>query len=258
MLASERRRLLAQRAIGHLAFPAVGLGIAGAFRFRGHRILGQRALRARFRELTREHGGPFIVCANHLTMIDSVMLDRALASDWTYLRHFRRLPWNIPEWNNFRTSLGLRLICYLAKCAPIERDGSAEGKRHVLDKLQWLLEQGESVCIFPEGTRSRSGRLDTENFGYGLGQLAVRVPSAAVLCVYVRGEHQTGPSGLPRRGDAIYVEMRLLQPSTTARGLRAARDISVQAIQALGELEAEYFRLHPERAASLGAPAGGA
>jgi 1-acyl-sn-glycerol-3-phosphate acyltransferase len=239
-----RRRLSIQRLLSHIFFPIVGAGVGLTSLIRGYRNPGRRKLRRRFLKAAADHDGPLLVCPNHLTMIDSVLLDQALASNWTYLTKFRLLPWNIPEWENFRSNLGLRLICYLGKCAPIRRSGTTEQKKHLFDKLAWLLEQGDSVCIFPEGTRSKTGRLETENFGYGVGQLAVRVPSAAILCVYMRAE--TPAKVWPNRNEDIYTDFKFIKPESRHKGRRAARDISIQAMDALREMEDQYFRENPE------------
>ena len=246
MIPSEvRRRLSTQRKLSRLFFPILGGSVAAAVRIRGYRVEGREELRRRFAEIVRQHPGPLLICPNHLTMIDSVLLDRALVSNWTYLKNFKLFPWNIPEWEHVRTNVGFRIVCYLTKCAPFRREGTPEQKRHVLDKLAWLLEEGDSVVIFPEGKRSKTGRLDMENFGYGVGQLSVRVPSAAIVCVYLRGETAVTSSGWPNRGDRIYADLKLVHPHSPHKGRRAARDISVQAMEALREMEEKYFREHP-------------
>ena len=96
--------------------------------------------------------------------------------------------------------------------------------------------------IFPEGGRSRIGRVDTENFSYGVGSILQEYPEARVLCVFFRGRQQMDFSTLPARGDEFYVDLRLLRPESKDQGLRGARDISTQIIQALAEMEKEYFR----------------
>ena len=74
------------------------LGVAGA------RNRGADEARAVYREL-RRRAAPVLVCANHLTLIDSAVIAWALGSPWWYLRHFAALPWNVPERANFAASL---------------------------------------------------------------------------------------------------------------------------------------------------------
>jgi hypothetical protein len=42
------------------------------------------------------HDGSWIICANHLTMIDSFIVDYAFFSLGQYIINYRKLPWNLP------------------------------------------------------------------------------------------------------------------------------------------------------------------
>ena len=95
--------------------------------------------------------------------------------------------------------------------------------------------------IFPEGHRSRNGRVDTENYAYGVGRILQEVPSAKVLCVYLRGEHQETYGSQPRWGDKFYLDMELIAPASEQKSLRGGRDISSQIIAKLVEMEHKYF-----------------
>src|SRR5690606_37039046 len=97
------------------------------------------------------------------------------------------------------------------------------------------------VSIFPEGGRSRTGRVDTENFAYGVGQLLLAVPEARVLCVYLRGRKQTGHSDWPQRGDEYAVDLEVFRPATVEQGLRGARDLATQVVQKLAEMERRHL-----------------
>ena len=103
--AGERARLRVQRAVARAIFPiavtAVGLALRGIL---GYRIEGQRAVRRAYRRIWRERTGPILICANHLTLIDSFLIGWALGSPALYLRHFAALPWNVPERRNFAGS----------------------------------------------------------------------------------------------------------------------------------------------------------
>lgn len=230
-----------QRTVAHVLFPLLGPLIVLGMHIRGYRIEQGAELRRRFRELTKGHRGPVLVCSNHMTEVDSALLVWALAPTWTYLIRFHRLPWNIPEWKKINRNIGLRFICYLGKCVPIVRDGPPEEKRESLARLEYLLRRGESVAIFPEGARSRTGKLDMENFGYGTGQLWTRAPDARVLCVYLRGREQHTYGTVPVKGDRFYTEIELVDVQTEHRGLRAARDVTCQVMNTLQEMEERYF-----------------
>ena len=62
-----------------------------------------------------------MICANHLTMIDSLILTYGLLSGQDHLRRYDRVPWNLPERANFQSHFILIFLCYLAKCIPISR-----------------------------------------------------------------------------------------------------------------------------------------
>ncbi len=245
----DRFYLKLQRAIGLLSFPLLGGIVIWLMRFvMGYRIPNRHQVRRRVKELLHEERGPLLICANHLTLIDSALIEWALASNWTYLRHFRLFPWSMPEKHNYWRNVLLRVVCYLGKCVPVVRGGPPEQTKLTLQKLRYLLERGESLFIFPEGTRSRTGQVETKNHAYGVGRLLTAVEGVRVLCVYLRGHHQERASNLPRRGEVFYSDVELITPSSVHQGLRATRDISTQIVEKLSEMEQKYFAaIRPDR-----------
>ncbi len=114
-----------QREIGRLlAVLWIPLAVA-VLRFgMGYTIEGRDAVREKFRRIRRESSGPLLICANHLTMIDSFLVAWALAPPWRYVLRYGELPWNVPERVNFANS-GLQRACsYVMKCIPIARGGA--------------------------------------------------------------------------------------------------------------------------------------
>jgi 1-acyl-sn-glycerol-3-phosphate acyltransferase len=230
-----------QRVLGWLAFPVVGGAAIFYMRVvRGNRIQDHAAVRARFRELVKT-GRPVLICANHLTMVDSFFVHWALCSPLDYLRRYRLFSWNVPARENFQRGVLLRTMSYLGKTVPIDRAGSPAHHRAVLGKLAHLLRRGDLVTLFPEGGRSRSGRVEAAQVGYGVGRILSDVPGALVVCVYQRGARQETWGFQPARGDVIQVELEALEPSTAARGLRASRDLSRQVIDRIKAMEDRYF-----------------
>jgi 1-acyl-sn-glycerol-3-phosphate acyltransferase len=121
--------LQVQALLGWAAFAVVGPGAVFYMRvLRGHRIEGMEEARRIYREALAD-GRPVIVCANHLTMVDSIYLHRAFASIADYLVSFRRFSWNVPAVENFKRNLLLRLITYVGKTIPIDRSGDATTSR---------------------------------------------------------------------------------------------------------------------------------
>lgn len=233
--------LALQRRLGWLAFPWVSSSAIFYLRVvRGNRVKNLRQVRRQFREIAKTKR-PILICANHLTMIDSFFVHWALCSPWGYWKNYRLFAWNVPAVENFQRGKLVSLMSYVGKTVPIDRAGTSAHHRAVLGKLAHLLEQGDVVTIFPEAGRSRSGRIEPEKVAYGVGQILRDVPNALVVCVYQRGDRQDTWGFQPVRGDRIHVELETLEPKTTNRGLRAARDLSRQIIGKLKEMEDRYF-----------------
>lgn len=237
----ETRGLTLQKALGWATFAAVGPGSIFTMRvIRNNRVEGQEKARAIY-QAALATGRPTLICANHLTMVDSAYLHWSLSSMFGYLAHYRRFSWNVPAIEHFTNNPFLKAICYLGKTVPIDRSGDDAHRKAVMDKLKWLIEQGEVVTLFPEGSRSRTGRIDATNLQYGIGQLLVGLNRPQVLCCYLRGRRQEGATGVPPWGDTLDLEVEVLEPSTTLTGMRAWRDLSRQVIEKLKSLEDAWF-----------------
>lgn len=240
--AADRFGLAAQRAVGHLLAPVWLPATVALMRFWfGWRIEGAAAARREYRELWRAKEGPLLLCANHLTLIDSALVAWALGSPGWLLAHYRALPWNVPERRNFAGSMVSRVLVYLMKCVPITRGGERGEVGRVLGRLVRLVERGETVLLFPEGGRSRSGRVELESAAWGVGRVIAALPGCRVLCVYLRGEHQDGFGDLPARGERFHVRFELLRPTSEFKRLRRARDLAEQTVRVLAALEQRHF-----------------
>lgn len=120
-------------------------------RCRGYRLRDLDATRRHWAELRRRHPGPWLICGNHLTLIDSMLLTYGLMSLSSHFKEFRALPWNLPERANFQKQLWKGLLCYLAKCIPVSRGGDREEMQTTLGKCNWVLQNNRVLMIFPEG-----------------------------------------------------------------------------------------------------------
>jgi 1-acyl-sn-glycerol-3-phosphate acyltransferase len=207
----------------------------------GYRVERLAAARREYRAIRLRSGAPLLVCANHLTMIDSFLITWALGSPLWFSLHFSALPWNVPDRLNFAATPWQRALIYVLKCVPIQRGGRRAEVAGVLARLAWLLSRGDSALIFPEGGRSRSGRVETASAATGVGRVIRLVPNCRVLCVYLRGEHQRTYSQIPERGDRFYVALSEIEPKTDTGGLRGSRDLVQQVVRHLYEMEEEYF-----------------
>jgi len=206
-----------------------------------YRIDDVAAARRKYQEIRRTHQGPLLICANHLTMIDSAVIAWALGSAWWYLWHFSAVPWNMPERNNFAASLAARMLAYIMKCLPVVRGGPRADVTNTLNAFIAIVAGGEAGLLFPEGGRSREGRVDIDATAYGVGRVVRELPGCRVLCVYLRGARQDTFSDVPARGDRFYVDLRLIAPTTTATGLRGDREVARRIVQELVDMERQYF-----------------
>ncbi len=238
----DRRSLKIQREITRLLSPVALSLVAFALRYGfGYRIEGLATLRADYRRVCRESDDPTIICANHLTLIDSFIVAWALGSPWWYLGHFRTLPWNVPERSIFAATPMLRALIYALKCLPIQRGGERRGVTEVLSKLAYLVSNGETALVFPEAGRSRSGRVEVESAATGVGRIFKSVPNCRVICVYLRGENQDTYSNFPRRGDRFRGSLEVIEPKTDHTGVRGSRDIAHQILARLADMERSYI-----------------
>lgn len=242
---------LSRRARASLAFQSwagrilgiVWLPLAALFlRFGlGYRIRDVRRVRREYRRFLRSGKGGVLICANHLTMIDSALIAWGLGGSAWYVVHYRHFPWNLPERRNFAFNPLARLGAWVAKCIPVIRRGDRGDTSDVMDRIRHLLAKGDSVLIFPEGGRSRSGRVDPESVTYGVGRLLAAVPDARTVCVYLRGDEQETWSTIPPRGDSFHLEFEPVDPESSHTGLRRIRDLSRQIIGNIVEMERRYL-----------------
>lgn len=231
-----------QRWVTRLAGPLWVPAAAGVLRFwGGYRIERLRALRRQFASIRRETNGPLLICANHLTLVDSFIVAWGLAPWWRLVFQSDWLPWNTPEQTNFAVGPASRMLTYLAKCIPVTRGGDRRSVAGVLSRLAYLLSRGDLALLFPEGGRSRTGRVDASSGAWGVGRIVGSLPSCRVLCVYLRGKLQDSWSDYPARGEHFHMAMCSFEPKSDYRGARRSRDIAQQIIGQLASMERDYF-----------------
>ncbi len=235
-----RLALHVQRETSRLLAPLWTVAVAAILRFgMGWRIERLGEVRAEHRRIRRGTGAPLLVCANHLTLVDSAVIGWALGSPLWYFAHFSSLPWNLPERRNFAASSWSRVLMYVLKSLPIVRGGERRAVGNVLDRAAFCLARGESVLVFPEGGRSRCGRVDVEAATYGVGRLLHAVPAARVLCVWLRGVSQLDMSDFPARGERFRVRLALFEPKSDLDGIRGSVELGRQVLGKLDALERE-------------------
>jgi 1-acyl-sn-glycerol-3-phosphate acyltransferase len=171
--------------------------------------------------------GPYVVVANHQSMLDILMLSRLPREmKWVAKEELFRIPW---------VGWMLRMSGDIAI-----RRGDAESGGEALAKAKAYLARGMNVMMFPEGTRSAKGTLLP--FKSGAFRLALEA-GVPVLPIAVHGTAEGMPKGGPwvRPCRAF---ARILEPVETAgRGVDATvavRDEVRRRIAA--ELPAEQAR----------------
>lgn len=238
----DRFLLGLQYLLGRLAVVITGPLIFLAVRLRGYRIRDLERIRSEVGRLQKEHEGPWIICPNHLTMIDSVLISIGMASLSAHMLRFKRVPWNLPERDNFQRNLFLAVLCYLAKCLPVNRGGSREELQRLFDKCLHVLGWRQSLMIFPEGGRSRTGRVDKEGLSYGVGRFLDECPGCKILLVYLRGDGQEAFGMIPRFGERFTMTVEVFDPGKLdGGGLRIQREYARRIIERLAGMEEEYF-----------------
>ena len=143
--------------------------------------------RVRGRENLRGVEGPLVVVANHIAFIDPGFILQALparlrhrlavAMDGELLETMRKPP----DGTAFASRLLLRaqyvLIVTLFNVFPLPRRA---GFRKSFSFAGELIDRGWSVLIFPEGVRTRTGRMSPFRAGIGLLATRLRVPVVPV------------------------------------------------------------------------------
>lgn len=97
--------------------------------------------------------GPAILCPNHAAAIDSFLVPAVLDRDLIYVGKSEYLD----DWKTRRLFPALGMI-------PIDRRGG-DHAAGALDAARQVLERGGLFGIYPEGTRSRSGKLHKGHTG---------------------------------------------------------------------------------------------
>lgn len=119
----------------------------------------------------RRSEGPYLVCANHQTVLDVIFMAIAL-------RH--QQPHFMAKEGVFRVPVLRRLVKWLG-AFPVARGRSDVGAvKHTLK----LLESGRSVGIFPQGTRCAGKELADCRVKAGAGLIAAHT-GVQVLPVYI-------------------------------------------------------------------------
>ncbi|MBI4319039.1 MAG: 1-acyl-sn-glycerol-3-phosphate acyltransferase [Chloroflexi bacterium] len=117
--------------------------------------------------------GPLVVAANHLSLIDPPMLGALLPRKATFMAKEELFKAPLVGW-----------VVAAYGAFPVRR---GEADRQALRAALKLLEQGQAIGMFPEGTRSKMARLQPAHAGAALVALRSGAP---ILPVGIVGTHK--------------------------------------------------------------------
>jgi len=183
--------------------------------------------------------GAVILASNHLSFIDSVVIPIVAPRPVIFLAK-----------SEYFTGTGIKGAACRAwftaiGSIPVER-GDNRAAQASLDAALGVLSKGEAFDIYPEGTRSRDGRLYRGKTGVGWLALKAQVP---VVPVALLGTEKIQPVGsrMPRlhRITVRFGEPLVFDGTTTSpTPAKARREVTDQIMDAIAELS------HQERAAA--------
>lgn len=194
-----RFQLTFKCAVSYLFLP-LGIALVWPFLYliMRYRIRDLGLVRRRFAHLIKDkEKEPILVCLNHLTRIDSLILAFVCVPIGQFFTHYSLMMWHVLDFGRLQP---FRILCAFVKTIAITRMGDRNNIRLMQEKVKYLLLKGNLVVIFPEGTRSKSGRVDTQNFQYGAGSIIRDLPGCRVLCAYVRADKQVISGHVPPLG----------------------------------------------------------
>ena len=145
--------------------------------------------------------GPAVLCPNHTSVLDSFFIPAVLPRRVTYVGKAEYMD----DWKTRKLFPALGMV-------PIDRTGGDAGER-ALATAQRILEDGQLFGIYPEGTRSRDGRLYRGHTGPA--RLAMRA-NAPIIPIGLVGARDVMPP------DARFPKLRM--PVT----IRFGKPIDVQ------------------------------
>jgi len=170
----------------------------------------------------REHlpgDDPFILIANHSSHLDTA----ALLSLFPVGRLRRIRPCAAADYFERTPTISL-LSRTLFNVLPIRRSGG-EGEDHPIQRMREALERGDSLLLFPEGTRGRGPEMAP--FKSGVAWLAQQLPEVPIVPALLTNMGRALPKGefLPV---PFFCEVRI-GPPLRPRGTREEILASVRA-----------------------------
>jgi 1-acyl-sn-glycerol-3-phosphate acyltransferase len=175
--------------------------------------------------------GPVILASNHASFLDPPLVGAGLRRGISYLA--RESLFRFP---------GVGWVLRQCSAVPVDRDGEgAAGLKAILNRLL----AGGAIILFPEGTRTRDGKLQPARSGIGLTVIksdAVVVPVRVFGTYEAYGRHLRFPRphrvavkyGIPMRFEALRAEAKTC---SKARLKEIYRQIADEIMASIAKLE---------------------
>lgn len=162
---------------------------------------------------------PCIITPNHQSFLDIYMLSAQRRKNLCFV---------VAQWPFTR----LFFFAALMSLAKYIRVGTGEDSFNFIESCRKELERGSTLVCFPEGTRSRTGRL--QQFNSGIFRVAVATGVTIVPMLFYNTGKVCPPGSLKMNPEPIYVE--LLQPLSATPGLhgrQAYQDLQNRTTEAM-------------------------
>ena len=178
--------------------------------------------------------GPVILASNHLSFIDSIAIPLMAPRKVAYLAKAEY--WRGPGFGGWLS----RTLFTALGALPVEREASRAAQA-ALDTAMGVLRAGGAFGIYPEGTRSRDGRLGRGKTGVAWLALTADCP---VVPVAVAGTDKIQPVGARwPRPHRVYVTFGEPLTFPEHRGLankgKARREVTDTVMEAIAALSGQ-------------------
>ena len=190
------------------------------------------------------HTGPVIIASNHLSFSDSIFMPLVVPRKVTFLAK-----------SEYFTSPGIKgfikkLTFITLGQVPVDRSGGRRSEAALLTGLS-LLQAGDCLGIYPEGTRSPDGRLYKGRTG--IARMAIE-SGAAIVPVAMFNTAEIQPTGqvVPkvRRVEMVFGEPMYFEGDVT--DLKLLREITYRIMNTIQSLSGqEYVDMYASEAKAI-------